>query len=124
MRTKHTTTLFKRLGAWALTLALIVGLLPTTAFAAGTDTGKAIQLVENGTAANIGGGQADNIYFGNYFQSNSTTKEPVKWRVLSNSGEELFLLSDQNLDAQPYHSRRTSITWADSSLRKWLNETF
>lgn len=33
MRTKHKTTLFKRLGAWALTLALVVGLLPTVAFA-------------------------------------------------------------------------------------------
>ena len=36
MRTKHTTTLCKRLGAWALTLALVVGLLPQTAFAADT----------------------------------------------------------------------------------------
>lgn len=40
-----------------LTICLVVGLMPTAAFAAGTDTGKAIQLVDSGTAANIGGGQ-------------------------------------------------------------------
>lgn len=39
-----------------LTICLVVGLMPTAAFAAGTDTGKAIQLVDSGTAANIGGG--------------------------------------------------------------------
>ena len=41
-----------------LTICLVVGLMPTAAFAAGTDTGKAIQLVDSGTAANIGGRRA------------------------------------------------------------------
>lgn len=52
-----------------LAICLVAGLMPTAAFAAGTGTGKAIQLVDSGTAANIGGGQADNIYFGTYQQS-------------------------------------------------------
>lgn len=52
-----------------LTICLVVGLMPTAALAAGTGTEKAIQLVDSGTAANIGGGQADNIYFGTYQQS-------------------------------------------------------
>ena len=93
---RFTHTFPQRISAFLLCLALLVGLLPSAAFAAGTDTGKAIQLVDSGTAANIGGGQADNIFFGNYFQSNSTTKEPVKWRVLENADGQLFLLSDQN----------------------------
>ena len=118
MRTKHKTTLFKRLGAWVLTLALVVGMLPQTAFA--TDTGKAIQL----GASNISGAQADNIYFGNYFQSGSTTKEPVKWRVLENADGKLFLLSDQNLDVNPYNSNNTSTTWENSTIRSWLNGYF
>ena len=137
MRTKHTTTLCKRLGAWALTLALVVGLMPTAAFAA-TDTGKAIQLVDSGTAANIGGGQTDNIYFGTYQQSIAgATKldgeegvdwiksdtanyndqdpyyyyiDPIKWRVLSNADGRLFLLSDQNLDVFQYHTDWESVT--------------
>lgn len=111
----------KRLLSLFCALALCLGLLPSAAFAAGTDTGKSIQLADSETAANIGGGQADNIYFGNYFQSSSTTKEPVKWRVLSNSDGKLFLLSDQNLDVKPYNSSSTGITWEKSTIRSWLN---
>ena len=111
----------KRLLSLFCALALCLGLLPSAAFAAGTDTGKSIQLADSETAANIGGGQADNIYFGNYFQSSSTTKEPVKWRVLSNSDGKLFLLSDQNLDVKPYNSSSTGLTWEKSTIRSWLN---
>lgn len=125
MRTKHKTTLFKRLGAWVLTLALVVGLLPQTAFAAETDTGKAIQLVDSGTAANIGGGQADNIYFGTYQQSSNGSggynTDPIKWRVLENADGQLFLLSDQNLDVFQYHTDSESVTWETSTMRSWLN---
>ena len=101
-------------------LCLVVAMLPPVT-ASAADGSKAIQLVDSGTAANIGGEQADNIYFGNYFQSNSTTKEPVKWRVLSNSDGKLFLLSDQNLDVKPYNSSSTGITWEKSTIRSWLN---
>ncbi len=43
------------------------------------------------------------VYFGNYFQSNENTKEPIKWRVLSVNGDDAFLLADQNLDWQQYN---------------------
>ena len=52
-----------------LASCLVAGLMPTAVFATGTDTGKAIQLVDSETAANIGGEQADNLYFGTYQQS-------------------------------------------------------
>ena len=84
-----------------LTICLVVGLMPTAAFAAGTDTGKAIQLVDSGTAANIGGGQADNIYFGTYQQSSDGSggynTDPIKWRGVGDAEGELFLLFDQKL---------------------------
>ena len=99
--------------------------MPTAAFAAGTDTGKAIQLVDSGTAANIGGGQADNIYFGTYQQSSDGSggynTNPIKWRVLSNASGQLFLLSDQNLDVFQYHTEYESVTWETSTMRSWLN---
>ena len=108
-----------------LTICLVVGLMPTAAFAAGTDTGKAIQLVDSGTAANIGGGQADNIYFGTYQQSSDGSggynTDPIKWRVLENADGQLFLLSDQNLDVFQYHTDRESVTWEKSTMRSWLN---
>ena len=108
-----------------LTICLVVGLMPTAAFAAGTDTGKAIQLVDSGTAANIGGGQADNIYFGTYQQSSDGNggynTDPIKWRVLENADGQLFLLSDQNLDVFQYHTDNESVTWETSTMRSWLN---
>ena len=61
----------RRILGLLLAICLVAGLMPTVAFAAGTDTGKAIQLVDSGAAANIGGGQADNIYFGAYQQSSN-----------------------------------------------------
>ncbi len=102
-----------------LAVCLVMAILPTAALAA--DTGKAIQLVLGGSADNIGGKQADNIYFGTYFQSNDSTKEPVKWRVLSNGNQQLFLLSDQNLDVFQYHTERENVTWETSTIRSWLN---
>ena len=102
-----------------LAACLVMALLPTAALA--TDTGKAIQRVSNDSADNIDGGQADNVYFGKYFQSNDSTNDPIKWRVLSNTGGKLFLLSDQNLEVFQYHTEREYVTWETSTIRSWLN---
>ena len=108
-----------------LTICLVAGLMPTNVLAGETDTGRAIQLVDSGTAANIAGGQADNIYFGTYQQSsngsNGYNTDPIKWRVLENADGELFMLSDQNLDVFQYHTEYESVTWAKSTMRSWLN---
>ncbi len=66
------------------------------------------------------------ITFGNYYQSNATTKEPIQWRILEidSVNHKMLLLSEYVLDAQAYHRSLTSITWANSSLRTWLNVTF
>ena len=102
-----------------------VALTVEEAAAPGIDTGKAIQLVDSGTAANIGGGQADNIYFGTYQQSSDGSGgyniDPIKWRVLENADGQLFLLSDQNLDVFQYHTEYESVTWETSTMRSWLN---
>lgn len=70
----------KRLLSILLCLCMAACMLPTVAFAA--DTGKAIQLVNSGSAANISGSQEDSIYFGTYRQSSdgsgSYNTEPVK----------------------------------------------
>lgn len=107
-----------------LASCLVAGLMPTAVFATGTDTGKAIQLVDSGTAANIGGKQADNIYFGTYKQSSDGSgynTDPIKWRVLENADRQLFLLSDQNLDVFEYHKEKEPVTWEESTMRFWLN---
>lgn len=115
----------RRVLSLLLAVCLVVGLMPTVALAAGTDTGKAIQLVDSAAAANIGGKQADNIYFGTYKQSSngsgSYNTDPIKWRVLSNANGQLFLLSDQNLDVFQYHTEKENVTWETSTMRSWLN---
>ena len=106
-----------------LAACLVMALLPTAALATGT--GKAIQRVSNGSAGNISGGQADNVYFGTYRQSSDGSgvynTDPIKWRVLSNADGRLFLLSDQNLDVFQYHTEEEIVTWETSTMRSWLN---
>ena len=106
-----------------LAICLVAGLLPQVAFAAGTDTGKAIQLVDSGTAANISGGQADNIYFGTWEEN------PIKWRVLDDQtntgGSGLFLLSDALLGTGSFgdvyfdNSGNGSNVWQGSTAQDW-----
>lgn len=65
------------------------------------------------------------INFGTYPQSvDGADRTPIKWRVLQNSGRELFILSEYILDCRRYHGEYADITWRDSDLRKWLNDEF
>lgn len=66
----------------------------------------------------------DCIYFGQYYQDSEEEKEPIRWRILSAEGDDVFLLADQNLDCQSYHNTQADTTWADCSLRSWLNQSF
>ncbi len=50
--------------------------------------------------------------------------ERIRWRVLANDGETLKVLADTGLDCQSYHEMGAPVTWADSSLRRWLNGEF
>lgn len=103
-----------------LAVCLLTGLLPASAEAAGE--GKALQK----GAAHLQGGQVDMLWLGDYAQADSqgSTKEPVKWRILENADGKLILLLDKNLDAQLYHERMEPVTWETSSLRAWLNQDF
>ena len=72
----------------------------------------------------------DCVWFGNYWQDDTNgdgeadtkdNKTPIKWRVLSASDDDLFLLADKILDAKAYNTTYTSITWEKSTVRSWLN---
>ena len=107
----------KRLICLLLAFCLAAVLLTAAAWA-DDPAGKALRL----DASGIAGAQQSNVYFGNYVQSGSE-KEPIRWRVLENAGGQLFLLSDQNLDVYWYHQAVGNITWAESGIRAWLNNT-
>lgn len=81
----------------------------------------------------------DCVYFGSYWQNDTNgdsvadkkdEKEPIKWRVLSVDGSDAFLLADQVLDWQQWNDSQggfhqfQTVTWKDTSLRTWLNQSF
>ena len=112
----------KRLLAGLLALVMVLSLCEITL---GQSTpAKAAVSLQNPTTDGNGVTTWDCIYFGNYYQSNSSTKEPIKWRVLSVNGNDAFLLADKNLDAKPYNDEDEDVTWATCTLRTWLNDTF
>ncbi len=72
----------------------------------------------------------DCIWFGNYWQEDTNgdgkadkndTKTPIKWRVLSVEGDDVFLVADKNLDCQKYNDTKTDVTWETCTMRSWLN---
>ena len=68
----------------------------------------------------------DIIEFGRYEQDNLNFNgpEPIRWHVVAEDQGMLLLWSEEILDHKPYHERETDITWAECSLRTWLNEDF
>lgn len=73
------------------------------------------------------------ITFGTYQQTvDGLGRTPIKWRVLKNSGTELFILSEYILECKRYHGESVDIkwrdcvdiTWHDCDLRRWLNNEF
>lgn len=49
---------------------------------------------------------------------------PIEWLVLARDGNKALLISRYWLDAQPYNTDHTSVTWETCTLRTWLNVTF
>ncbi len=70
--------------------------------------------------------KGDVFAFGAYEQDNDlyNDKEPVDWIVLDIDNGELLALARYPLDAHIYHENFTEVTWADSTLRAWMNNEF
>ncbi len=66
------------------------------------------------------------IQFGAYEQDGDTSneKEPIDWLVLDVKGNRALLVSVYALDCQKYNNQKVDITWANSSIRSWLNDDF
>ena len=149
MKNRQRKIPFRRQAALLLTGALLAGLLPvgtgttgkaaeqttlrnprilkTTQEAAPGTSGK--KELKNPTMEN-GITTWDCIWFGNYWQEDTNgdgkadkkdDKTPIKWRVLSVEGDDVFLLADKNLDCQRYNDTNTDVTWETCTMRSWLN---
>ena len=103
----------------ALSLLIVVGLfsiLPLSASAVDYGVKKPVVAGDVSTW--------DCVYFGKYYISDENTKEPIKWRVLSLSGSDAFLITDKSVDCKMYNSVNDDVTWETCSLRSWLNGSF
>lgn len=78
----------------------------------------------------------DCVYFGSYWQKDSEgnidktkEKQPIKWRVLSVDGDDLFLLADESICKMRYYNISIDggireYTWRDSIVRDWIRTDF
>ncbi len=66
------------------------------------------------------------ITFGRYEQDadESNGPEPIDWIVLDVQDGKALLLSKYGLDAKPYNTKKTVVTWETCTLRAWLNGDF
>ena len=76
----------------------------------------------NGLDYSIG----NSLFWGHYEQDNDTSNgpEPIEWIVLDRTQEMTLLISKNPLDYQPYNETKADTSWAESSLRAWLNNSF
>ncbi len=65
----------------------------------------------------------DYVTYGEYEQENNKIKE-IEWEILAKEDNRILVISKYGLDCQPYNSKKESVTWEKSSIRKWLNEQF
>lgn len=68
----------------------------------------------------------DTVKFGKYEQDNDTAngKEDIEWKVIDKNGDYHLLLSTRVLDCMQFNTTPGHITYASSSLRRFLNGTF
>ena len=65
------------------------------------------------------------VEFGTYPQTAAgTDNTPIEWLVLARDGNKALLISRYGLDAQPYNTEYTNVTWETCTLRTWLNSSF
>lgn len=136
----------KKIVASIVVLTLLFGMLPIYSQATdelrnprvfGKDNAIKIIHFENGTTALYNNPYCatwDCVYFGSYWQKDSEgnidktkEKQPIKWRVLSVDGDDLFLLADDSVYKSYYYKpydEHNVYTWKDSFVRNSIQTDF
>ena len=68
----------------------------------------------------------DKVHFGTYEQDNNALngKEDIEWIVLEKKGNNFLLISEKIIECKKYHEVDEDVTWAECTLRNWLNNDF
>jgi len=68
----------------------------------------------------------DTITFGTYEQDNNLENgaENIEWLVLDKKEDKVFVISKYCIENKPFNTALITVTWANSTIRKWLNNDF
>lgn len=70
----------------------------------------------------------DTVIYGKYYDIKDDNGEkqilPLRWDVIDKKDDSVLLITDDIIDNIKYNHTWNPISWADSSVRKWLNEEF
>ena len=71
-------------------------------------------------------GGINRIAFGRFRQGKNGEVLPLRWRVLQLDPvkNRVLLITEKLIDFRSYHDRIEDVTWAECSLREWLNGAF
>ncbi|MCM1161271.1 MAG: DUF6273 domain-containing protein [Roseburia sp.] len=72
----------------------------------------------------ISSSDTNNSYNFGYNQYRYFKWEPIKWKVLQNDGDTLFVLAEAALDCEKFYGSYSNVKWENSTIRSWLNESF
>lgn len=68
-------------------------------------------------ALEVGG----SVPLGRYYWNTSLSTSPMSWRIIARDGDLALLDFSGLLEFQPLHDADQPVTWADCSLRQWMN---
>ena len=89
------------------------------------DAASKVKACEEAIAARKAIQPGQYVTFGRYPQTAAGNDQtPIEWLVLEVQGNKALLLSRYGLDAKPYNTKQTDVTWERCTLRAWLNQEF
>ncbi|MBR1454086.1 MAG: hypothetical protein IJ593_05535, partial [Lachnospiraceae bacterium] len=85
-----------------------------------------IPIESQGTITVVAKYKYDDMWFGTYPQNDTSGNqyEPIRWKIITQNENEALLIPEKIIDDQAYHNSSVNITWENSDIRSWLNNTF
>ena len=92
-------------------------------------TGNAPASGSRGTTGNTGVVSADasvgdTVIMGSFVSGSDQKKSPLEWTVLEVEDDMALLICKNGVECLPYNDKWVKTTWAECSLRSWLNDSF
>lgn len=63
------------------------------------------------------------VTIGRYYEYSTLSTRPLSWKIIARDGDRALLVN-YILEVQPFNETDQQVTWADCSLRQWMNNEF